>query len=142
MKNPGVKVMSEWQLAPILGATNVNDTVNWYCDMLGFTCEHGVYQGVGDEGGIYGIIHRDGIQLHIQIRRREVQPPDRQTIESEVYLYVQDAVALEDEFKYRGVPILRGLTKGPNYDLEDFIIQDPNGNRLIFGSPPSSPAGQ
>lgn len=127
--------MSDWALAPILGSRHVNNSVTWYCDQLGFTCENGVFQGVGDESGVYGIIQRDGIQLHIQIRRRDLFPKNRQSIESEVYLFVADAGSLYEEFSQKDVNIIREIQKGPNYALQDFVVEDPDGNRLIFGSP-------
>jgi len=122
-----------WQLAPVIGSQNVNKAVDYYCNVLGFTCPNGVFQGAGDEGGVYGIIERDGIQLHIQIRRRDFQG-DRDHIESDIYFYVGDAESLCEEFRAAGGNIIREPMDGPNYELRDFVLGDPDGNRLIFGS--------
>ena len=43
--------------------------------------------------------------------------------------------ALLEEFETKGATIVRGITDGPNYDLRDFVVEDLDQNRLIFGSP-------
>ena len=126
-----------WSIAPILGVRHVTRAKEYYCDRLGFECPGGVFMGVGDEdeGGVYAIVERDDIMLHLQIRRREIYPEARLHIESDVYLYVEDADGLHGEFSASGARILRPVVDGPNYGLRDFIVEDLDGNRLVFGSP-------
>ncbi len=125
-----------WSVAPILGSNHVVNSVNYYCEKLGFQAPDGVFMPEGhDQSGVYAIVQRDGISLHLQIRRRSIFPEHRERIESEVYLYVEDVDPLFAEFSNSGAKILRGITDGPSYDLRDFVVQDPDGNRLIFGSP-------
>ena len=125
-----------WSIAPVLGSKQVANSVEYYRSKLGFQNPNGIFRPEGHESpGVYAIVARDGINLHIQIRRREMHPEERERIESEVYLYVADVDPLFKEFHEKGATILRGITDGPNYGLRDFVIEDLDKNRLIFGSP-------
>ncbi len=124
-----------WRIAPVLGCRDVHEAVAFYTGILGFGCPHGVFEGVDpDEGGVYAIVTRAGVDLHLQIRRREVYPPTRERIESEVYVFVDDADALFEELHGRGATILREPEDAP-YGLRDFVVEDPDGHRIVFGSP-------
>lgn len=72
---------SHWQVAPVLGVPNVRQAAEYYREVLGFHVdpEHGVFQPVADEpGGVYGIVDREGVRVHLQIRRgAKVQAPKR-----------------------------------------------------------------
>jgi uncharacterized glyoxalase superfamily protein PhnB len=123
-----------WRLEPIDGATNVKRAVAYYTDVLGFECTS-LFEGVGDEDGVYALLRRNGVGLHIQIRRRPLYPEGRNRIESDAYFYVEDADALFAELKAKGARIVREVLDGPNYGLRDFVVEDLDGNRLLFGSP-------
>jgi uncharacterized glyoxalase superfamily protein PhnB len=120
-----------WRTAAILGACDVKRAVEHYRDVLGFSSDS-LFEGVGDEGAVYAIVSRDGISLHLQIRRRELFPTGRERIESD--LYVDDADALCEELRGRGANIVRE-PESERYGLRDFAIEDPDGNRLVFGTP-------
>ena len=125
-----------WSIAPVIGSTNVANSVEYYCEQLGFQNPNGIFRPEGEETpGVYAIITRNNINLHIRIRRRELYPDDRELIESDVYIYVDDVDPLFKEFNGRGATIARRITDGPNYGLRDFVIEDLDQNRLIFGSP-------
>jgi uncharacterized glyoxalase superfamily protein PhnB len=125
-----------WSIAPVLGSKNVANSVEYYCEQLGFQNPNGIFRPEGHENpGVYAIITRDNINLHIQIRRRELYPDDRERVESDVYIYVDDVDPLFKEFNERGATIVRRITNGPNYGLRDFVIEDLDQNRFIFGSP-------
>ena len=125
-----------WSVAPVLGAKSVADSVEYYCQKLGFQNPNGIFKPGGHEDqGVYAILTRDSIDLHIQIRRRELYLTQRERIESDVYFYVDNVDALLEEFETKGATIVRGITDGPNYDLRDFVVEDLDQNRLIFGSP-------
>ena len=115
---------------------SVADSVEYYCQKLGFQNPNGIFKPGGHEDqGVYAILTRDSIDLHIQIRRRELYLTQRDRIESDVYFYVDNVDALLEEFETKGATIVRGITDGPNYDLRDFVVEDLDQNRLIFGSP-------
>jgi len=121
-----------WTVSPILGARDVKRATEYYRDVLGFEIQS-VFGGVGDEGPVYGIVQREGLSLHLQIRRRELAA-ERESIESDVYLYVADADKLHDELTARGASVLRE-PQDEEYGLRDFAVEDLDGNRLVFGAP-------
>jgi uncharacterized glyoxalase superfamily protein PhnB len=129
-----ITMSTAWRLEPVVGATDVKQAVGYYTDVLGFECTS-VLEGVGDEGGVYALLRRNGIGLHIQIRRRPLYPQGRNRIESDLYFFVEDADALFEELKARGARLIREVQDGPNHGLRDFVVEDLDGNRLIFGSP-------
>ena len=95
-----------WMVAPVLGVSNVRRAAEYYRDVLGFTLDPG--DGIfappgGDPGGVYGIVRRDGIEIHFQFRRDV--PPDgvHRTGEAcDVYVRVVDVDALHAELAGRG----------------------------------------
>jgi predicted enzyme related to lactoylglutathione lyase len=50
----------------------------------------------------------------------------------DAYIWVDNADALHDEFKAKGVKIARGICDQP-YGCRDFDVEDCNGYRLCFG---------
>jgi uncharacterized glyoxalase superfamily protein PhnB len=58
----------------------------------------------------------------------------RAEVESDTYVFVDDAETLCREFEAKGAVILRGLQDEP-YGLRDFVVEDPEGHRLVFGTP-------
>ena len=121
-----------WAVAPVLGARDVRLATAYYEDKLGFTCEDRVFVPGGDEA-VYAILNRGGVIIHLQIRRREINA-NRQEIESNGYFTVTDVDALYAEFLERGAIIVRPPVDAPNYGMRDFIVEDPDGNRLLFGT--------
>ena len=124
-----------WRIAPILGVRNVRKAVEYYTNVLGFELPNPIFEGVAEgEGGVYAIVHREAIEIHLQIRRRELFADERESIESDAYLFVADADALYDELKGRGARIVRVIQDEP-YGLRDFTIEDLEGHRIVFGTP-------
>lgn len=124
-----------WRIGPILGVRSVEKAVGYYTGTLGFECPGGIFEGAaGGEGGVYAVVRRAEIEIHLQIRRREIFAGERESIESDAYIFVNDADALCQEFEAKGVVIYRALADAP-YGLRDFAIEDLDGNRLVFGSP-------
>lgn len=128
---------SPWHIAPTLGVRDVKQAVEYYTSVLGFECPGGVFEGVAPgEGGVYAIVRRGDIEIHLQIRRREVFAGKRESIEGDVYLFVPDVDALFEEFKAKGALIHRA-PEDSSYGLRDFVIEDREGHRLAFGTPPA-----
>ncbi len=126
-----------WRHAPVLGCRDVRAAAHWFRDVLGFHLdpETGVIDGVeADEGAIYAVLTRADAMVHLQIRRRDPFGGTREDIESDAYFYVEDADALLAEFRERGARVLREPMDEP-YGLRDFVIETPEGHRLLFGSP-------
>jgi uncharacterized glyoxalase superfamily protein PhnB len=126
-----------WNVAPILGCRDVRATAHYFRDALGFHLDPdtGVFEGVdANEGAVYAIVDRDGVRIHLQIRRRDVFAGPRERIESDVYVYVGDSDALYAEYAGKSVTIVRPIENAP-YGYRDFAIEDPEGHRIVFGSP-------
>lgn len=124
-----------WRIAPVLGVRDVKQAVDYYTRVLGFACPNGVFEGVAPgEGGVYAIVTRGSVDIHLQIRRRNVFASERERIESDVYVFVPDADAVFEELKTTGAVIHRQPEDAP-YGLRDFVVEDLEGHRLVFGSP-------
>jgi catechol 2,3-dioxygenase-like lactoylglutathione lyase family enzyme len=128
--------MAHWSASPVLRARDVAAAVDYYTKVLGFRCPMGPIPGVdAAEGPIYAVLDRHGAGLHLQIRRQEAHAATREKIAADAYFYVDDAVALEGEFARAGARFHRRLVRDNPYGLVDFIVEDLDGNRLVFGSP-------
>lgn len=101
---------SQWRASPVLGVKNVRQAAEYYRDVLGFSLDpvDGVFQPTPDElGGVYGIVKREGVWIHFQIRRGELPQRTRQLMEGDVYLYVENLDALYAELVQRGAILLQ-----------------------------------
>ena len=61
-----------WLASPVLGVRRVRQAAEYYRDVLGFDLDpvDGVFQPSPDEpDGVYAIIKRPGVWIHLQIRR-------------------------------------------------------------------------
>ncbi len=98
-----------WRASPVLGVPNVRQAAEYYRDTLGFSLDpiDGVFQPSADEpGGVYGIVKRAGVWVHLQIRRGVAAPRARQSFERDLYLYVEGLDSLHDELRRRGANIV------------------------------------
>ncbi len=121
---------SAWRAEPILGVRDVRLAVDFYTKVLGFHCEN-IFEPDGGDGAVYALLDRDGVGIHLQIRRRE--PLNRTEIERDVYFYVPDVDILYAEWKRCGAVCRLGPTDAP-YGMRELVIEDRDGNLLAFGS--------
>ena len=128
-----------WRSIPVLGVRDVKATAEYWREVLGFEldAESGVFMGVGDDeaGGVYGIVQRDGAEVHFQIRRGALPDGPRERIETDVYLRVDDVDALHQELVGLGAKVWGPPSTAP-YGLRELRVEDLNGFRITFGSPP------
>ena len=114
--------------ASVFVTTDLGRALGHYA-RLGFTVE--AYEG----GDHYGYACRDGIEIHLAA----VEHVDLATTTSCVYLWVDDAAALHQEWAAAGV---EGRLEPPtttDYGLTEGAHVDPDGNLIRFGSPPVPP---
>lgn len=124
-----------WRASPVLGVRNVRQAAEYYRDVLGFSLDpvEGIFQPSADEpGGVYAIVKRGGVWVHLQIRRGDLVDRKRQAHEGDVYLYVDDVDAIYAELQHRGALITQPPSVAP-YGLREIRVEDLNGYRLTFG---------
>ncbi|HET9324844.1 MAG TPA: glyoxalase superfamily protein [Gaiellaceae bacterium] len=117
-------------LAPVLVVPEVEETLAYYRDRLGFETE-----AWKPNPAAYGYARRDGLSLHFN--QGEQPRPNHEVVQPDlfdVYVWVDDVNALHDEFVKRGADLLHAPIERPWGHLE-IRIQDPNGYILAFGEP-------
>ena len=119
-------------IAPVIGCTNVMLVAEWFRDVLGFHLDPNlVFVLDEEEGASYAILDRDGMNVHLQIRREPMANEDNAY---DFYASVPDAAALLEEFEGRGAKVVQPLEDQP-YGMRDFSVENPEGGRMMFGSP-------
>jgi hypothetical protein len=109
-------------LAAVLAVRDLGAALEHY-RQLGFTVR-------AYEGGGYGFIERDDLQLHLGL----VSDLDPATTTSAVYLYVDDADRLYAEWRSAGVSGQFFAPVDTEYGLREGAHVDLDGNLLRFGS--------
>lgn len=127
-----VAVRPCWNVAPYFIVNDVVTTANYYRDQLGFH-----YERFWGEPPSFCMVTRNGIVIMLgQLERTGVMRPNR-TVDPEgeawdAYIWIENADALNTEFKSKGVKIARDVCDQP-YGCRDFDVEDCNGYRLCFG---------
>jgi len=122
-----------WSVAPYFIVDDVVAAANFYRDKLGFS-----YERFWGEPPCFAMVNRSGITIMLRqlektglMRPNSVADPEKSAWDA--YIWVDDADALYEEFKGKGVKITREICDQP-YHCRDFDIQDCNGYTLCFGS--------
>jgi len=122
-----------WNIAPYFIVDDVVTTANYYRDKLGFQ-----YERFWGEPPCFCMVYRSGIVIMLsQLPTTGVMRPNRLAEGKagdawDAYVWVDNADALYDEFKSKGVKITRGICD-QEYGCRDFDVEDCNGYRLCFG---------
>jgi predicted enzyme related to lactoylglutathione lyase len=132
--NPLQMVTSQprWSIAPYFVVDDVVATANFYRDKMGFD-----YERFWGDPPCFCMVHRGGIIIMLsQLSKTGVMRPNRVADPNgdawDAYIWVENADALRNEFKGKGVKIARDLCDQP-YGNRDFDVEDCNGYRLCFG---------
>jgi hypothetical protein len=123
---------SGWGIAPYFIVDDVVRTANYYRDKLGFG-----YDRFWGEPPAFCMVKRSGIVIMLaqvggSARMRPNRLADPEGEAWDAYVWIDDADALNAEFKSRGVTIARDVCDQP-YGCRDFDVEDCNGYRLCFG---------
>lgn len=125
--------------APYFPVSNVERTVEFYNQMLGFRCEYSAGTPLQ-----FAICSRDG--LAIMLRRVDapelIVPNEKQGGTWEVFFWVSDAQTLFSEFSARGADIVYGPLIQEAYQMKEFAVRDCDGHVLGFGQPLHSETSQ
>ncbi len=121
-----------WRVAPYFIVDDVVATANYYRDKLGFQ-----YERFWNGPPSFCMVWRSGIVIMLAqfettgvMRPNHVVDPERGAWDA--YIWVDNADALNAEFKSKGVKIVRDVCDQP-YQCRDFEVEDCNGYRLCFG---------
>lgn len=124
-----------WRASPVLGVQRVRQAAEYYRDVLGFSLDpvNGVFQPSPEEpDGVYAIVKRFGVWIHIQIRRRRAEERKRPAFERDIYVYVDDVDGLYAELERRGARIQSPPQMAP-HRIREMVVEDLNGYRIAFG---------
>lgn len=127
------EIKPRWNVAPYFIVDDVVATANFYRDKLSFK-----YERFWGEPPCFTMVHRSGITIMLsQFEKAGLMRPNNTADPNgsawDAYIWVDDADALYEEFKNKGVKITREICDQP-YHCRDFDIQDCNGYTLCFGS--------
>ncbi len=122
-------------IRPMLAVTDLQRTITFYCDKLGFRC--------GDTFGdppVWCDLERDGCSIMFNAPptdcvRRDV--PRRSRDYQIFYFNTPDVVALRDELLSRGAPVSK--LRVTVYGMKEFEVRDPDDIWLWFGQPTDEP---
>lgn len=123
------------RLVPMLGVSDLERTIAFYCGELGFRCA----QAIGEPCRVWCYLERDGVAVMFN------QPPTEVTAESLrsardlqiFYFYTDDVMAQHAVLKAKGLTVtdLRVTV----YNMKEFELRDPDGYWLWFGQGTSEP---
>jgi predicted enzyme related to lactoylglutathione lyase len=125
---------SDWRVAPYFIVDDVVSTANFYRDKLGFS-----YDRFWNEPPSFCMVQRNSVVIMLaQLEQPGLKRPNH-VVDPEhgawdAYIWVDNADAINAEFKSKGVKIVRDIGD-KIYGCRDFDIEDCNGYRLCFGHP-------
>lgn len=112
------------RIAAVVQVTDMDKALAFYVGVLGMTK---VFEN-GDPVG-FAILRKNEGELMLTLNKQH--KPSRN---GACHLMVNDATAFHDFCSRRGVRIIKGL-RDQVYGLRDFVIADPDGNRIDIGQP-------
>ena len=121
-----------WGIAPYFIVDDVVTSANFYRDRLGFE-----YERFWNDPPSFCIVERKGVAIMLaQLEQTGLGRPNRMVDPEggawDAYVWIDNADAINAEFKLKGVKIVRDICDKP-YGCRDFDIEDCNGYRLCFG---------
>lgn len=113
--------------APIIAVPNVQETIDYYTEKLGFELIAKVM-----EPPVYGMVQRDGFQLHFG-KSENFSPNNKHRDDlPDFILWIPEIDIYFGEVKQKGVTIVTPITQRP-YGSREFIIKDLNGYHILIG---------
>jgi catechol 2,3-dioxygenase-like lactoylglutathione lyase family enzyme len=121
-------------VAPCFIVSDVNISVAFYIDMLGFETRF----IAPDDGPFFAIVGRDQISIMLKAIAPDVKPVPNSTrhpwARFDAYISAADPDTLFEEYRSRGVVFRQGL-RNDDDGLRGFEIADADGYVLFFGRP-------
>ena len=120
-------------IAPFFIVSNVKQTVEFYCERLGFEADF--LEPSADP--FFGMVRRDGAMIFVKSVKDVLPMPNSSRhswLRWDAYVFVPDPDALAAEFAGKGVTFHKPLGN-TSENLRGFDVRDPNGYVLFFGRP-------
>jgi predicted enzyme related to lactoylglutathione lyase len=116
--------------APYFPVSNVERSMTYYEQVLGFRCEYSA-----DTPVEFAICSRDGLAIMLRkVSKAElIVPNEKQGGAWDTFFWVSDAQALHREFKSKGANIAFGPLVQVAYQMKEFAVRDCDGHVLGFG---------
>ena len=120
-------------VVPFLGVTNMEQSLHYYMDGLGFTMKH---NWVVDSRVRWCWLTLGGAAIMLQEFRPDGVPATKMGVGMSLNFQCEDAIALYRELTSRG---LAASEPQVGNSLWEFWLTDPDGYRLHFASPTDLP---
>ena len=104
--------------AAVFPVSDIGATLRYYTEVLGFKEEF--------RGEQYAIVERDGAVIHFSLRKDD--PPGA----GAVYVFCDEVDGYYEELVTRGAFLDAPPVNLP-YGMRDFVVFDPDKNKLFFG---------
>jgi len=111
------------RIAPELPASNLEESINYYEQKLGFQ--------LAMQMSDYAIVERDDVTIHL------FQGGARKHTPAGAHIFTHDLEALHAELEQRGAHLSQKILRKP-WGNRDFRVKDVFGNELKFTEPLSS----
>jgi uncharacterized glyoxalase superfamily protein PhnB len=111
-------------IVPMIWTNELNETVDFYCDILGFTC------GKYSEDWGWAAIHKDDCEIMIA-KPNEHTPFERPYFSGTFYIKTDDVDVLWNQIKDK-VKIAYEI-EDFDWDMREFAIYDNNSYMIQFG---------
>ncbi len=121
-------------LVPLLNVADLGQSLAFYRGLLGFE----VLNQAADEAGrpVWALIGRDGARLMLNVNGR-ISAADRTARgsyeDTVLFFEVDDAAGIHSALIVHGAEV--GPLTRQDYGMDDFVVRDPDGYELSFGSP-------
>ncbi len=109
--------------APVFPVDNAAETAEFYRKTLGFKIK-----SLYGDPPYYAVVERDGVEIHLSEREDTSKSIDR----CAVYVYVDDADSLYEEFVGKGLEMFAPPEDQEN-GMREFELTDNSGHFLMFG---------
>jgi catechol 2,3-dioxygenase-like lactoylglutathione lyase family enzyme len=119
------------RVSPGFAVADIFATAEYYRDVLGFR-----FDQIWGNPPSFVMLDRDDVRLMFKQVAAEAlpTPPRKRSSEQiDVYIYINDAMALADELRGKDADIIEGPIDRPIYGGRELIVRDCDGRVICFG---------
>ena len=117
------------QSVPVIATADVQATMSYYSDVLGF-------RELFSYGSplVYAGMQRDGAQIYISQDEKLADLIAQQDLHPEIFLWAEDVDAWFTQHQRSGAKIVEEISDRP-WDARQYVIEDPNGYFIKVAQP-------